>query len=101
MPMQSEEHTAKVPKTDPVQRWMKLMTEWNALTAQVKEVRRAIATSVGEKSELIQTEAALVAKGHALKEEIDAVLAEAASQRQPITGPLIVGTLIPSPKGDR
>ncbi|WDZ80775.1 hypothetical protein PWG15_23735 (plasmid) [Ensifer adhaerens] len=99
--MQSEEHIAKAASTDPVKRWMKLMAEWNALTAELKEVRRAIATSTDEDhAALIRAEAALVTRGQSLKEEIDAALGEAASQRQPVNGPLIVGTLISPSKGD-
>ncbi len=100
--MQSEEHIAKSPATDPVKRWMKLMEEWNAMIADLRELRRSIATNASaDSATLIQAEAALVAKGQALKEEIDAVLGEAASQRQPVNGPLIVGTLIPTPKREQ
>ena len=99
--MQSDEHIAKAPSQDPVKRWMKLMAEWNALTADLKEVRHAIATTPAEENAaLIQREAALITKGQSLKQEIDAVLSEAASRRQPVNGPLIVGTLISPPKGD-
>jgi hypothetical protein len=100
--MQSEEHIAKAPTTDPVKRWMKLMGEWNALIADLRELRHSIATTASaDNATLIQAEAALLAKGQALKEEIDAVLSDAASQRQPVNGPLIVGTLIPTPKGEQ
>lgn len=100
--MQPEEQTAKAPSTDPVKHWVKLMAEWDALAADLAEVRRAIESSPDkDNTALIETEAALIAKGHSLKEQIDAVLGEAASQRQPINGPLIVGTLIPPPTGKR
>lgn len=100
--MQSEEHIAKAPATDPVKRWMKLMEEWNALIADLRELRHSIATTASaDNATLIEAEAALVAKGQALKEEIDAVLGQAASQRQPVNGPLIVGTLISTPKGEQ
>ncbi|MCY1244502.1 hypothetical protein D9M72_575780 [compost metagenome] len=65
-------------------------------------MRHSIATTASaDNATLIEAEAALVAKGQALKEEIDAVLGQAASQRQPVNGPLIVGTLISTPKGEQ
>ncbi|MEI2298793.1 hypothetical protein [Ensifer sp. MJa1] len=99
--MQPEEQIAKAPSTDPVKRWADLMAEWDTLTAELGEARRAIEQSPAPDAALVETEAALIARSRLLKDEIDVVLAEAASQRQPVNGPLIVGTLITPNKGKR
>ncbi|MEI3854590.1 MULTISPECIES: hypothetical protein [unclassified Ensifer] len=100
--MQPEEQIAKAPSTDPVKRWMELMAEWEALTAELRDARRAVEQSpAADKSALMEAEAALLAKARGLKEQIDGVLADAASQRQPVNGPLVVGTLITPNKGKR
>ncbi|NRQ16581.1 hypothetical protein BHMPCIPO_03841 [Ensifer sesbaniae] len=99
-PMQPKEQIAKAPSADPVKRWMELMAEWEVLSAELSDARRAVEQSpAAENAALVEAEAALLAKAAALKEQIDQVLAEAASRRQPINGPLVVGTLITPNKG--
>lgn len=100
--MQPEEHIAKAPSADPVKRWMELMAEWDAVAAELKEARRAIEASPAQgNTSLVEAEATLAAKAHSLKTQIDMVLGEAASLRQPVNGPLVVGTLITPNKINR
>lgn len=70
---------------------MELMGEWDALSAELVDVRAAKATG-GDLA--LASEAAVVAKVQALEKRINTFLGKAARQRQPINGPLVMGTLV-------
>ena len=83
--LQPKRHSARNKIVDPVTGWMELMAEWDALAAALDNAR---ARAAGE------GEAAILEQMHDLEKRISAFLGMAARARQPIDGPLVVGTLV-------
>ena len=98
--MQPKKRTAKTASTDPVGGWMELMSEWDALSAELEEMRAA--SGVGDtlphakNAGPTNAEVELLARMQTLKEQINGFLGKAARQRQPVNGPLVMGTLLSS-----
>lgn len=77
---------------------MELMNEWDALDAELVRVRAEKASDgalpKGRNAQPSDAEAALLTRMQALKQRIDAFLGKAARERQPVSGPLVMGTLV-------
>lgn len=77
---------------------MELMTEWDVLSAELAEMQAANGvgdTLPGSKhAGPTNAEIGLLARMQGLKEQINKFLGSAARQRQPVNGPLVMGTLI-------
>ena len=98
--LQPEEQIAKTPSVDQVKGWVELMTEWDRLCAeltQAQAARQGSETLPGASDvALIEAETVALARMQALKDRIDTFLGDAAKQRQPVKGALVMGTLLTS-----
>ena len=83
--LQTKQQTARAHSTDPVAGWMELMDEWDTLCAELEHAR---AQAAGDR------EAAILARRQALEKRINTFLGAATRLRQPINGPLVMGTLV-------
>ena len=86
--LQPRHRTAKGPSADDqVKTWMGLMAEWDALSRELETAR---------KMKIGPAEADVLARMQAVKERIDTFLGNAARERRPIKGPIVMGTFTPS-----